>query len=146
MATWILVAHRAGARVFEHNNSQPGLQLVSTLQNEAGRLKSGALESDKPGSSFSTGAVHGGHPMGHEDLAHERVAEGFAKELCELLAKGRSDKRYDSLVLVAEPHFVGILRAKLDHQTAQLVTATVSKDLGHVPAHELSGHLRGIAM
>jgi protein required for attachment to host cells len=44
-------------------------------------------------------------------------------------------------VLVAEPRFLGNLRAALSTPTAALVTATVGKDLGGVELHNMPKHL-----
>jgi protein required for attachment to host cells len=46
-------------------------------------------------------------------------------------------------VLVAEPRFLGMLRAALDDQTGALVHATVGKDFAQVPLHDLPPRLLG---
>jgi protein required for attachment to host cells len=48
------------------------------------------------------------------------------------------------IVLVAEPHFLGLLRAELGGETAALVTATVPKDLYAVSEADVLGHLDGV--
>ena len=142
--TWILVGHRAGARVLEHKGPGKGLRLVSELENEAGRLKSGALTSDRPGTSFSSGPGPGRHPMGDEDSAHDHVAQNFARELAEILHRGRNEHRFDQLVLVLEPRLLGMLRGVLDAATANLVKDSVAKDLAHVALQDLGKHLEGV--
>ena len=47
-------------------------------------------------------------------------------------------------MLVAEPRFLGMLRAALTPQTAALVSAVVEKDLVHVADHDLAAHLGGM--
>jgi protein required for attachment to host cells len=142
--SWIIVAHRAGARILEYNWTEKTLQLISTIEHEAGRLTNEQLESDRPGTSFSSGPGPGRHPMGHEGGAHERDAEEFAKKLGSLLDAGRNEQRFREIVLVAEPRFLGILRAKLHPHTAAMVTDTVPKDLANVPTHDLKLHLRDV--
>ena len=41
MTTWILVAQRSGARIFEHEAPGAGLQLVNTILHEEGRARDG---------------------------------------------------------------------------------------------------------
>ena len=53
-------------------------------------------------------------------------------------------KRYDRLVLVAGPKMLGHLRDALDKQTAAAVSASLDKDLGEIPEHELAAHLTGV--
>ena len=45
----------------------------------------------------------------------------------------------------AEPHFLGLLRGKVDDTTAKLVVGTVPKDLADVDANELKDYLADIA-
>ena len=139
--TWILVAHRGGARLFEGSRAN-GLQLVEEIHHPEGRLKNGEINSDKPGRAFDK--LGGGrHSMSKEHEPKEQVALRFAKHLATVLEKGRTDQRYARLVLVAESRFLGALRAALSPHTAALVGASVDKDLGGVNDHDLASHLAG---
>jgi protein required for attachment to host cells len=55
--------------------------------------------------------------------------------------KGRTLHAFGKLVLVAEPRFLGMLRAALDPHTAALVVKTVHKDLPGVSEKDLASHL-----
>jgi len=138
--TWILVAHRSGARLFENFGPGKGLKLVEDVPHPEGRLKNGEIDSDRPGRAFDKfgGARHG---MSTEQEPTERIAQRFAKELSEKLVKGRVQNRYTKLVLVAEPRFLGELRNSLDSPTTALVSATLGKDLGGITIHDLPKHL-----
>ena len=140
--TWILVAHRGGARVFENKGPGQGLQLREDIPHPPGKLKSKDLGSDKPGRGVDSHGARTSFQQEQEPAAH--LAEQFAKRLAALLDDGRLQQRYSRLVLVAEPRFLGILRAALSRETAALVTAAVNKDLAHVDAHELPKHLEGV--
>ena len=72
------------------------------------------------------------------------VAEVFAKQLAGMLEEGRVGQRYGRLVLVAEAHFLGILRSVLSRETSALVTAFVNKDLVHVKTYEMPEHLKDV--
>lgn len=140
--TWILVAHRSGARLFEKAGKGNGLQLVEEIRHPEGRLKNGDINSDKPGRAFDKFGG-GRHSMSKEHEPKEQVAIQFAKQLAEVLDRGRTGGRYGKLVLVAEPRFLGELRAALPSHTAALVSATVDKDLGGISSHDIAGHLAG---
>lgn len=142
--TWVVVAHRAGARIFEHTGPS-ALRLVEDIAHEQGRMKSSELESDSPGTSFSRQGP-GRHPMPKEESAHERVAANFARDLAGRLDAGRKGNRFEGIVLVAEPGFLGMLRHALDGQTAGLVSGSVSKDLAHAAVHELPKYLQGVLL
>jgi protein required for attachment to host cells len=142
--TWVVVGHRAGARILEHKGPGKGLRLVSDLDHAEGRLKSGEIDSDKPGTSFSSGPGPGRHPMMPEETAHHHVAATFAAQIAELLGVARNERRFDQIVLVAEPTFLGMLRGKLDGQTRALVKDSLTKDLAKVPLHDLDKHLGSV--
>lgn len=141
--TWILVAHRGGARFFENPGPGKGLVHLETIEHPEGRLKNGELNSDKPGRAFDR--VGGGrHSMSTEQEPTERVAQQFAKQLSEKLVRGRTENRYTRLILVAEPRFLGELRSALDSPTTALVSATLDKDLGGIDDRDISKHLSNV--
>ena len=138
--TWILVAHRGGARLFENPGPGQGLKLVESFDHPQGRLKNGEINSDKPGRAFDSFGG-GRHSMSKEHEPKEQLAIQFAKQLGDVLDKGRTGNHYGNLVLVAEPRFLGELRAALSSPTAALVSATIDKDLAGISERDLPGHL-----
>ena len=141
--TWILVTHRAGARIFENDGPGTGLKPVEVIAHPEGRLENRALGSDTPGRSFDS---HGAnrHALGKEHDPAETVAQEFARALATRLDAGRTKHAYGKLVLVAEPRFLGMLRAALSSQTAALVSATLDRDLGGTADHDLPSHLGAV--
>ncbi len=140
--TWVLIAHRGGARVFENKGPGKGLILLQDIPHPEGKLKSKDLGSDEPGRSFDS---HGArHSFEQEVGLVAHVAEVFARQIAGILEDGRVGHRYGRLVLVAEARFLGILRAALSRETSALVTATVNKDLGHVEMQEVPKHLQDV--
>lgn len=138
--TWVLVAHRGGARFFESLGPGKALVRLEEMANPAGRLENRELGSDKPGRSFnSLGGSR--HALGKEHDESETVARAFAIRLADHLDKARGRNAFGKLVLVAEPRFLGQLRAALSSHTAALVSASVEKDLVHVEDRDLAGHL-----
>lgn len=140
---WVLVAHRSGARLFENRGPGKGLDLLKTVEHPAGKLRSHDIDSDKHGRSFDRRGG-GRHAFTTEQDPTTHVAEQFAKQLADLLDEGRTQQRYAQLVLVAEPRFLGILRAALASTTAALVVATLAKDLGTTDARELPKFLEDV--
>jgi protein required for attachment to host cells len=141
--TWIMVAHRSGARLFENKGRGRGFKLVADIPHPEGRLKNQDIDADKQGRSFDRFG-YGRHAMSQEVEPKKHIAERFAKKLAELLDEGRNQHRYIKLVLIAEPNFLGTLRGALSDQTASKVAASLDKDLADVPERELMEHLREI--
>ncbi len=138
--TWILVAHRAGARLFENTGSGKGLSLKQEFPHAEGRLQNKDLTSDRQGEANDTrGAGHHSYENAVEPVEH--VAQQFAKHLAQQLEHGRTTKQYEQLILVAEPRFLGHLRAVISAPTLAMVIASVDKDLGNIDARGLVGHI-----
>lgn len=143
--TWILVAHRGGARLFENRGPGKGLDLLQDVDFPAGKLKNHDIDSDRPGRSFDRRG-HGRHAYSSENDGIHHLAEQFAKQLCQLLDSARNQQRYHQLVLVAEPRFLGNLRAALTPQTAAMIRATLDKDLGPIADRDLPRHLDSVVL
>ena len=141
-STWILVAHDAGARVFEYHGAGKGLELLETIEHPEGRARDRDMVSDRPGRSFRKNS---GDPrrasMSRSEGPHERAVSDFARALANKLRQARVENRCGRLVLVAPPRFLGLLRSSLDGPTTQLVVGSVRKDLASAKEAELIEHL-----
>ena len=133
--TWVLVAQRAGARLYE-KASEGEVRLLEEIAHPEGRLRDHEVDTDRQGATFHSGSS-ARHAFGREESAHEHDAASFARTLARRLSLGRHSGRYDELMLVAEPHFLGVLRAALDRPTALCVTGTMPKDYAWVVEHDL---------
>jgi protein required for attachment to host cells len=140
--TWILVAHEAGARVFENRGPGKGLELLETIEHPEGRLRDRDIDADRPGRSFrkDSGDPHRA-AMSRGEGPHDRAVADFARALADKLQHGRVTNQYERLVLVAPPLLLGLLRSTLDGPTAQIVVGSVDKDLARSKEAELIKHL-----
>lgn len=140
--TWIMVAHDAGARVFENDGPGKGLQLIEEIDHPEGRERDQDINADRPGRSFRKNS---GDPrraaMSRSEGPRERVVSDFARAMAEKLKQGRVENQYERLVLVAPPRFLGLLRSSLDGPTAQLLVGSLNKDLASTKQAELIEHL-----
>src|SRR5688572_5236833 len=91
-------------------------------------------------STPTRGRFSGGH-TGEDDVgAAEHRTELFAKRLGDYLDKARTEHRYDELVLVAPPKFLGMMRKSLGREVEKLVADQVPKDLSWFNARELESY------
>jgi protein required for attachment to host cells len=134
--TWILVAHRAGARLYSACGKDQPLQLVENILHPEGRLRNQDLDADTGGRSFDRLGEQR-YTMGSEEEPIDHLADVFAKALAEKLRAGRINGHCDEIALVAGPRFLGKLRLALDPATAKLVTKGVDKDFGEHSDHDL---------
>lgn len=137
---WILVAHRAGARLFEQSGRGQPLRLVESIDHPEGRLRKHDLDADTGGRAFDRMGEHR-HAVEPEHSATEHLAESFAKSLAVRLRQGREAGAFDQAVVVADPRSLGLIRGALDSFTAAVVERTLDKDLGNLPDDEVTRYL-----
>ncbi|MHB8346425.1 MAG: host attachment protein [Acidiferrobacterales bacterium] len=137
---WILVAHRSGAWLYEQERPGGELRRVQEIPHPEGRLKNREIASDKSGRLFDS--AHSRHTTSKIPDPKEQIAIEFAKHLADVLQQGRTANSFQHLVLVANPRFLGQLRAALDIHTAKLISGSLDKDLTDVAERELPDHLQ----
>ena len=139
--TWILSANRSNASLFESDWPGKSMRRLQDISHSKGRLQNKDINTDKPGRSFDS-MGQGRHSMGSDQDPIDHVAQQYASELAELLNKGRLSNAYEKLVLIAEPKFLGILRAALDKNTALLVVQSVNKELLDLKEEDVGKYLQ----
>lgn len=138
--TWILVADAARARLFE--SLRKGAEPVEIAcyyypdgrsqgrQHERGRLPR-TQESNSPSR----------HAIEPKTSLRDKHARRFAETLGAVVRQGRREGRYDRLVLVAPPRFLGALHDSLDEATAACIVGEVRRELMTLSPAELRAHL-----
>jgi protein required for attachment to host cells len=146
MRVRIVVANQSEARFYD----SIGRTLIDSgaLINPAGRVHERDLVSDRPGRVFDRAAVSGHrrgatarHATGPEHTARRHSIEVFARRIGATLEHAWRARRYDTLVLIAGPAFLGRLRPALPSAVRAVVAATVRKDVVGRPAEELLDYL-----
>ena len=126
--TWILVADRARARLFELAGRDGKLVEIETFVNPDGRGPERNQTTDrKPRVHESMGATR--HAIEPHTSLRDKSADRFARELDESLERGRVARRYEHLVLVALPQFLGTLRAALGKHVRERVVVEVPHEM-----------------
>ena len=139
--TWILSANRSSASLFESDWLSKSIRRIRDIPHPQGRLQNQEIDTDKLGRVFDS-IGQGRHSTSPKQEPTEHIAQQFALELAEVLNKGRLTHAYDKLILVAEPKFLGILRAALNKNTESLVTQTVNKELVDIKEEDLAEYFK----
>jgi len=138
---WILVCDSAHARLYETRPREPAWKLVQSLRHPESQAKGSDLVTDGSGSRSSQGAsVH------HNALAPasspKEVEKGhFAHTLSKILDQAMRSRRFSHWVLVAPPHFMGLLKKELTPELEKHLMHAVDKDLTNLGTDELSARL-----
>lgn len=138
---WVVVADASRARLFRAETPRGPLVELEDAVHSAARLQDHELLSDRAGRAVDTQGHHR-HGMEATTDPHDQEAQRFAHELAERLHVHHNAHDFDGLVLVAPPHFLGLLRGTLDEQVAKQVLASLNLDLTRVhTAAEVQSHL-----
>lgn len=141
--TWILLADGTHARIMCNTGPGKGLEEVRGMEFEGDNLRSGDLMADRPGRTFDSAGAHR-HAMEPPSDPQREAKRSFAAELVARLQEKLQDHAFDRLVLVAAPATLGDIRKVLPKPLLAVVYGEVSKNLVHVPNHELGDHLADV--
>jgi protein required for attachment to host cells len=147
--TWILIANATEAFVYkatqhhhnEINKHAESFDPIKSLSHPDSRLKVSELVTEKSGKHDSTGA--NGQYESHHD-AHDTEAERFAKEIAEVLEKGREANEYERLLICAPDRFLGLLNARLSKHVDRMVSERVHHDYAALNKNERNEKLSEI--
>lgn len=130
--TWIVAADASRARILQVADRERLVE-VEDLVNPEGRLQDRELTTD------ANPRLHGpgGLSAREEPSAVQHTVEMFSKRIGDYLEKARTDHRYDQLVLVAPPKFLGLMRKELGAEVGKLVVDELDKDLSWLNLREL---------
>lgn len=138
--TWILVADAAKARLFELPRKGARLTEIACYTNPDGRSPGQHPAHGRlPRTQESNNAAR--HAIEPKTTLRDKHARQFADTLGDVVQRGRLEGRYDKLVLMAPPRFLGALHATLDEQTLKHVVGEVGNDLLGLSPAELRTHL-----
>lgn len=121
--TWIVVADEAGAKVFSLSNGHLHLLRELTAPSEAVP----GLTDDRIGRNAGAGGQQ--HKYEPSFTASRQVSIEFAKNVCYSLSVFSKQSAFESLVLVAAPRMLGLLRANLEKETQEKIMAEIDKEL-----------------
>ncbi len=139
---WVMVADRRRARIFQTESGFDRLVEVKDLLNPLGRFDDAELRHDAQGRFYGKGAGHQAHTSepAVTKIAHE--ADQFARELGQMLALDGDARRYDSLVIVAPPDFLGRLRRDWPARVGQRVTHQLNREIAHWDSAQIRSYLQ----
>jgi len=125
---WVVVASNTRCRIFAQHKHNGPLEELEDLVHPEGRLHERRLASDRPGRTFDR-AGEGRHAKGNPVKPQEQENIRFAKDVADKIDAARKQDKFERLVLIAEPGFLGQLRQGLPAATQQRLSAELHKNL-----------------
>ncbi len=137
--TWILVANASRANLYRRQGLHAALEPLEQLDHPASRATDTEFTNERPGHYQTDGGARGAFSQPTDPKQHEE--DKFAAQLAHLLETGRTDHRFEHLILVAPAPFMGKLHHHLDKHVSALVSASLEKDYTHCTERELVSQL-----
>jgi len=137
---WVIVCDGAKALIFENQGQPQKPQLKLREAHEQRNLPSHEQGTDAPGRFVNTGDSGNRSAMEPPNY-HDRVEREFLTILLRRLDGAVMSGETRSLVLVAPPRALGVLRAVCPNTLKAAISAEVAKDLVKMPVPEIERHL-----
>jgi len=139
---WVVVCDGAKALILENAGDAkfPNLKTIEVFEQKDPPTRE--LGTEKPGRTNSS--------MGHSRSSyqqtdwHVQAEEAFLTHLVQHLDAAVTAGKTKSLIIVAPPRALGVLRPAYSHTLKNAVRAEIDKDFVKMPVHEIEKHLSGI--
>src|SRR4051812_45888963 len=125
--SWIVAANSGLARIFSQAGVAGDLEEIHDMANKDVHLLTADTESDQIGQRAASKSKHSvgapTQPSGYQphQSPDEHRTELFVREVTAFLLRGHHDHKFQQLILISSPEFLGLLRKFLDPQLASLV-------------------------
>jgi protein required for attachment to host cells len=139
---WVVVCDGAKALVLENVGDAkfPNLKTVEVFEQKD--LATHELGADAPGRAFSP-AGHGSRGTVEQTDWHDQAERDFLVHLAKHLDAAIVTGKTKSLIMVAPPRALGMIRSAYTHALKSAVRVEVDKDLVKQPVHQIEKHLTG---
>lgn len=136
---WVVVCDGAKALVLQNAGDAkfPNLKTVEVFEQED--LPTREQGTDKPGrTNASVGVIRSA--VGQTDW-HDRSEEAFLIRLAHHLDAAVAAGKAKSVIVIAPPRALGMLRPAYSHALKGALRAEIDKDFVKMPVHEIEKHL-----
>lgn len=125
--TWVLVADRSRARLFTVTDTTDLVEIESMLNLEA-RAPARELVNDELPSTHESFGLRRSRIEPHTTLK-EKIAHRFAREIREVLERGRVEHRYERLIIAAPAKFLGVLNECFSKPLRECIVLELNRNL-----------------
>ena len=136
---WIVVCDGGKALVLQNDGDEkfPNLRTRDTLEQDV--PKTHELGTDAPGRAH--GSVGHGRSAVEQTDWHDRAEQSFLEGLAGYLGKAVEARQAQSIVVVASPRALGMIRPAYSSALKTAIRAEIPKDLVKMPVYEIEKNL-----
>ena len=136
---WVVVCDGAKALILENVGDPKFLNLKTREVYEQEDAKTHEQGTDAPGRAINS--VDARRSAMEQTDWHDQSEQRFLKSLAGHLDAAVNAGRAKSLIVVAPPRALGVLRQAYSHNLRAALRAEIDKDLVKLPVHEIEKHL-----
>ena len=136
---WVVVCDGAKALILENAGDAVALNLKTREVYTQADEKTSELGTDAPGRSFSS--VGARRSAMEQTDWHDQAEQRFLTDLAKRLDAAVSAGETKSLVLIAPPRALGVLRQHVTNGLRGAIRAEIDKDYVKIPVHEIEKKL-----
>ncbi len=139
---WVVVCDGAKALILENGGDIkfPNLKMIEVFEQK--HLATHELGTDAPGRSMSS-MGHGRSSVEQTDW-HDQAEHTFLVQLAQHLDTALTAGKTKSMIVVAPPRALGMIRSAYSPALRAAVRAEVDKDFVKLPVHQIEKHLTGV--
>jgi protein required for attachment to host cells len=139
---WVVVCDGAKALVLENAGDEkfPNLKTLEVFEQKDPATHD--LGAEQPGRAYSP-AGHGSRGTIEQTDWHDQAERAFLAQLAKHLDAAIAAGKVKSLVMVAPPRALGMLRPVYSHALKSAVRVELDKDLVKHPVHQIEKQLTG---
>jgi protein required for attachment to host cells len=138
---WVVVCDGAKALILENIGDAKFPNLKTLEHFEQKSLATHEIGSGAPGRSHSS-LGHGRSSVEQTDW-HDQAEQAFLAKLIKHLETALTAGKVTSMIVVAPPRALGVLRPAYSHALKSAVRTELDKDLVKLPVHQIEKHLTG---
>jgi protein required for attachment to host cells len=136
---WVVVCDGAKALVLENTGTRMTPNLMTKEVYQQDDPKTHEIGTDKPGRTFSSAGSRRS-AVAQTDW-HDQAEQKFLASLAARLDRAVLAGETPSLIVVAPPRAIGVLRGKFTTHVLHALRAEVEKDYVKMPVDEITRHL-----
>jgi len=138
---WVVVCDGAKALFLENDGDirAPNLKTVQVFEQKD--LPTHMIGTDAPGRTFNS--VGSARSAVEQTDFHDQAERAFLTQLARHLEEALASGKTKSLIIVAPPRALGMIRPAYSHAVKSAVRIEVDKDLVKMPVHEIEKRLTG---
>ncbi len=137
--TWVLVADKSRARFFKAKTASQ-IEEIMDFTHIEGRLHERDLTTDLPGKDANKGAP-GKHSFQDKIEPKQQEAIDFSKHVARYIEDAVKENKFEQLMIIAEPSFLGMLRKQFSDEVKQLISFELDKNITTHDITDIREHL-----